>query len=90
MPQYKYRKSTMSVRQQIIMRALIIFEKEGIEAAINWVLDNTHDYYKNEVERLERKLAIRDRLLFNKQFDEVSYEPRRIERETFEAYPEED
>lgn len=84
MPHHKYRESKMSVRQQLILKALAIFQKEGIEATINWILDNTGDYYKNEVERLERKLAVRDRLLFNKQFDEVSHESYGTQGKTFQ------
>lgn len=46
-------------------------------------------YYEEEIARLNRKLAVRDRLLFNLH-NGVSNESRTGERETFESYSEED
>lgn len=48
-------------------------------------------YYEEEIQRLKLKLAVRDRLLFNKQYENGEfYESRTGERETFDPYPEED
>lgn len=48
-------------------------------------------YYEEEIERLNRKLAIRDRLLFNKQYENGEfYESRTGERETLKTNPKED
>ena len=54
----------MSIKQELMTRTLALCEKEGLEFGINWLIDNIHDHYKRESERLERKLVVRDRLLF--------------------------
>lgn len=57
----------MSTKEQLVAMTLGVCQKEGLENGINWLLDNMNNYYKDEVERLERKLAVRDKLLFNLQ-----------------------
>mgnify|MGYP006291004579 CR=1 FL=1 len=57
----------MSTKEQLVALTLGVCQKEGLENGINWLLDNMNNYYKDEVERLERKLAVRDKLLFNLQ-----------------------
>ena len=55
----------MSSKEQLVAMTLGMCQKEGLESGINWLLDNLDNYYMKEAERLERKLAVRDRLLFN-------------------------
>lgn len=57
----------MSSKEQLIALTLGMCQKEGLENGIIWLLDNLDNYYMKETERLERKLAVRDRLLFNLQ-----------------------
>lgn len=67
----------MTIKQELSLKTLALCQKEGMVYGIDWLLDNIDCYYKNEVERLERKLAVRDRLLF-KQSEDYD-ESRRIE-----------
>lgn len=54
----------MTTKNDLLLKTLALCEKEGLVFGINWLIDNIDDYYKSESERLERKLAVRDRLLF--------------------------
>lgn len=65
----------MTIKQELMTKTLALCEKEGLEYGINWLIDNIDDYYKGETERLERKLAVRDRLLFDK-YNGNDYETR--------------
>lgn len=47
------------------------------------------EYYEEEIEKLKRKLEVRDRLLFKLYNYGVNYESRRSERETFQKDSEE-
>lgn len=62
----------MTLKEELVLRALGICHKDGIEAGLNWLIDNIQDYYKDEAERLERKVAIRDRLLFSMRNENVT------------------
>lgn len=53
-------------KEQLIKQAQQISEEEGQEIAFHWLIDNIYTYYKEDIERLERKVMVRDRLLFRK------------------------
>lgn len=55
----------MTLKEELVLKALGICQEHGIEYGLNWLIDNIQDYYKDEAERLERRIAVRDRLLFS-------------------------